>query len=157
VQPLRQILAARKLNSYAAKVTTVVRFRSKIDSWLLIPLVIGIAGQVFALIVVMSDDASRSTKSIVAAILVLGVLLIVSVLLRTHYTVANGKVRVVSGPFAWTIPISEITDIVESRSAFSSPALSLDRLKITYSQNRRVLVSPADKKGFLKAIEKHAN
>jgi len=122
----------------------------------LVLLIIAIAGQVFALIAVMSDDAPRFTKAIVAAIIVPGVLLVVSVVLRTHYTVSNGNVRIVSGPFAWTISISEITNIEESHSALSSPALSLDRLRITYSHNKRVLVSPADKKGFLKAIEKYA-
>ena len=132
-----------------------MRFQSKIDSWLLVLLVFAIAGQVVALIAVMIGDAPSSARAVVVAMIVAGVLLIASVLLRTHYTVSDGKVRIVSGPFFWTIAISEITDITESRSALSSPALSLDRLNIAYGRNKRILVSPADKKGFLKAVERY--
>lgn len=133
----------------------MARFRSKIDAWILVLLIVGIAGQVFALAAVVSDDASSAERSIVIAITVPGILLMISILARTHYTVSDGKVHIVSGPFAWSIAISEITEISESHSALSSPALSLDRMKISYGHNKRVLVSPADKKGFLKAIEKH--
>jgi hypothetical protein len=134
---------------------TAVRFRSRIDSWLLLLLIVAIAGQVFALVAVLSGDAPASARLIVVPITVLGALLIASILFRTHYTVSSGKVRIVSGPFAWTISIAEIKDISESHSPLSSPALSLDRLRISYGRNKRVLVSPDDKKGFLKAIEKY--
>ena len=132
------------------------RFPSKIDSWLLVLLIVAVAGQIFALIAVTFGDASGAVRAVVAVLMVSGVLLTVSVLLRTHYTVSDGVVRIVSGPFVWTIEISEITAIEESRSALSSPAMSLDRLRITYKPNKCVLVSPADKKGFLKAIERNA-
>lgn len=130
------------------------RFRSKIDSWLLILLIVAVAGMLVAFVAVLSGNAPGTEKLIVAVLTFLGVLLIVSMLLRTHYTVDDEKLRIVSGPFRWTIAIPEITDISESHSALSSPALSLDRLKITYGRNRHILVSPADKKKFLKAIER---
>lgn len=134
----------------------MARFRSKIDSWLLILLVAAIAVQVFALIAVTIAYAPSTARAIVIATTVPGILLISSILLRTHYSVSNGEVRIVSGPFVWTISISEIADITESHSALASPALSLDRLMITYKHNKRILVSPDDKKGFMKAIEANA-
>ena len=134
-----------------------MRFPSKIDCWLLVLLIVAIAGQVFALIAVMIGDASGPVRVAVPAMMAGGVLLTVSVLLRTHYTVSNDKVRIVSGPFVWTIAISEITEIEESRSALSSPALSLDRLRVAYKPDKYILVSPLDKLGFLKAIEENAN
>jgi hypothetical protein len=135
---------------------TVVKFRSKIDSWLLVLLIIAVAGQVFALIAVISGDGPASAKLVVVPITVLGVLLIGSIMLRTHYTVSSGRIRIVSGPFVWTIAISEIVNITESHSPWSSPALSLERLRITYSHNKQILVSPDDKKAFLKAVEENA-
>jgi hypothetical protein len=42
--------------------------------------------------------------------------------------------------------------VEETRNPLSSPALSLDRLKITYGNGKRIMISPADKIGFLKAI-----
>lgn len=119
-------------------------------------LIVAIAGQIFALISVSSRNTAGTEKVIAVALTLLGVLLIVSVVLRTHYTVLDERIRIVSGPFHWTVAISEITDIRESRSVLSSSALSLDRLKISYGHNRRILVSPANKKGFLEAIEKNS-
>lgn len=57
-----------------------------------------------------------------------------------------------SGPFRWRIAIDGIESIRPSRSPLSSPALSLDRLEITYGGGRRLLISPEDREGFLEAI-----
>lgn len=131
-----------------------MRFRSRIDAWLLTLLLFGILGMAYALVVTLLSDTTGNEKTIVVATTVPGILLIVSILLRTHYTVSDGKLRIVCGPFFKTISIVEITDITETHSPLSSPALSLDRLKITYGNNRRIMISPEDKKGFLRAIGK---
>ena len=104
--------------------------------------------------VVMSGPSKGREFLIVTLLSVFGVALILSVLMGTNYTVADGKIRIVSGPFRWTVRVAEILDIQDSRNPLSSPALSLDRLKITYGHGKYVLVSPADKDGFLKAIER---
>jgi hypothetical protein len=137
--------------------TKQARFRSRIDSWILILLIIAIGGMMLALVAALMNGVRRTEALILMAIIVPGTLLIVSTLLRTHYTVADGKIRVVSGPFAWNVPIAEITDISETHSPLSSPALSLDRLRISYGRNKCIMVSPEDKKGFLRAIEEHGS
>jgi len=86
--------------------------------------------------------------------MVLVILLLFSIFARTHYTVADGDLRIVSGPFGWTIALSEITSIEPSRNLLSSPALSIDRLKVSYGKRKFVLISPADKAGFLAAVER---
>ena len=78
--------------------------------------------------------------------------LMIWLLLGTHYTVDRGHIRVASGPFRWKIPIAEITSVEATRSPLSSPALSMDRLRIRYGKRRRIMISPADKAGFLEAI-----
>ena len=78
--------------------------------------------------------------------------LIGSLLIGTHYTVDGNMLRVVSGPFRWKVPIDQIRSVQATRNPLSSPALSLDRLRIEYGKRRRIMVSPADKAGFLKAI-----
>ena len=80
------------------------------------------------------------------------VALMLWLLLGTHYTVDRGLIRIVSGPFRWKVRLDEIQSVEETRSPLSSPALSLDRLKIVYGNGRRIMVSPADKAGFLKSI-----
>jgi len=132
------------------------RFRSKVDAWIVVVLVAAFVGQVFALVAVVRAVPPDPWRIVVILALVSGLLLFVSLTLRTHYTVLDGQLVIVSGPFRWRIPLSEITAVEPSRAPWSSPALSLDRLKISYGERRWVLVSPADKRGFLQALGRPA-
>lgn len=129
------------------------RYSSRIDAWILLLMLAAIAGQMLAIVALLVGDVPGLGQGPVIVMLLLGIALVVSILVRTHYTIAAGTLRVVSGPFAWSIAIVEIKSITESRSPLSSPALSLDRLQIDYGSGRRILVSPADKQRFLEAIE----
>jgi len=116
-------------------------------------MVVTIAGMIWALIAVMIVDTPWPIRIAVAAVTVLVIILLFAVFTRTHYTVAHGELRVVSGPFRRTIPLAEITSIEPTRNPLSSPALSLDRLKVSYGDKKYVLISPANKAGFLSAID----
>ena len=127
------------------------RFKSKIDRWLLFLLV---AVMVFE-VVVMSIAATRVNSPGAATVLIVSALAIValigSMLVGMHYTVAGDTLRVACGPFRWKVPIDAIQSVEATRSPSSSPALSLDRLRIHYGK-RHIMVSPSDKAGFIKAI-----
>lgn len=128
-----------------------MRFRSKIDSWLAV-----VMGGTAALVVLAlaSTVATMGLAGLMVAVLALlvTVLPIVWMLTSTYYEVQDGTLRVVCGPLRKTIALADIESVSDSRSLISSPALSLDRLKIRYSGNRWVLVSPKDKQGFRKAL-----
>lgn len=128
------------------------RFRSKIDRWILAVLIFVILTEFVVIIAVAADSEDPLVKTgiILASLLVMA--LIGSLLVGTHYTVDRGLLRIVSGPFRWKVPIDQISSVEATRSPLSSPALSLDRLRIRYGNNRRILVSPADREGFLRAI-----
>jgi membrane protein YdbS with pleckstrin-like domain len=129
------------------------RFKSKIDRWLLYMLIAVIIFEVIVMGIVATQAGSLvAALSIVAAALLI-VVLIGSLLVRTHYTVAAGTLRIASGPFSWKVPIDQIESVKATRNPLSSPALSLDRLQISYRNGRKIMVSPADKAGFLKAID----
>jgi membrane protein YdbS with pleckstrin-like domain len=127
------------------------RFKSKVDRWLLFLLV---AVMVFE-VVIMSIAATQLGSPRESIILIVAALAIValigSMLVGTHYTVSGNTLRVACGPFRWKVPIDAIQSVEATRSPLSSPALSLDRLRIQYGK-RRIMVSPSDKTGFLKAI-----
>lgn len=127
-------------------------FRSKVDWWVRLLLGIAIAGMFVGsgIVIVEGADPVEITVTIFACIA--GLMLIVWVLIGTYYTVDRGTIIVRAGPMRWKIPIDEITAVEATRSPLSSPALSLDRLRIRYGQRRRIMISPADKAGFLKAI-----
>ena len=106
-------------------------------------------------VVVMSIAASQAQHRGEAAAMIVAALAIVallgSMLVGTHYTVDENALRIACGPFRWTVPIDAIKSVEATRNPLSSPALSLDRLQIDYGK-RRIMVSPADKNGFLQAI-----
>ena len=130
-----------------------MRFNSKVDGWLIPVVVIAIAGMLAAFVAVVTDDTPLWLKLVVSFTSVLFCGFLFAVLMSTYYVVADGVLRIVSGPFRWKVAISDIVEITPTRNPVSSPALSLDRLKITYGSRRFVLVSPADKDGFNRAIE----
>ena len=128
-------------------------FKSKVDSWILILLIGVLVIQAFALgSAAFSQENPRTIVFMILAMLAIFAF-IGSFLAWTYYSVEGPTLRIVCGPFRFRIPIDEITSIEPTRNPLSSPALSLDRLKITYGpQDRKILVSPADKTGFVQAL-----
>lgn len=89
----------------------------------------------------------------IAALLAgVGVALPLWVLLGTHYTLTDSTLQVRSGPFRWRIPLSEINGIEHTRSPLSSPALSLDRLQISYGRGSLLMISPRDRDAFMREL-----
>jgi hypothetical protein len=128
------------------------RFRSKIDPWLLVLLIaIMVFEMVVMMIAAMQSENPRDATLLIFAGLGVGAL-IGWLVLSTHYVVEKDRLRIVAGPFRWKVQLDDIHSVEATRNPLSSPALSLDRLRIHYGNDRRIMVSPADKTGFLKAI-----
>ena len=128
------------------------RFNSKIDRWLLYLLVAIIVFEVLVLGVAASQVGDPWAAVGMLATALLLIVLIGGCLLRTHYTIDGNELRIVCGPFRWKVAIDQIESVKATRNPLSSPALSLDRLQIRYGSGRRIMISPADRAGFLKAI-----
>ena len=129
-----------------------MKFPSKIDGWLIPVMVIAFAGVIIALVAVMVTATPWPVRVFIVVAMVLVTFLLFAVFRNTCYEVGTDELRVVSGPFRWTIRLSEITDIQPTHNPLSSSALSMDRLKVSYGKRKFVLISPADKDGFLRAI-----
>lgn len=126
-----------------------MRFNSKIDVWL------------GALIVALATVVLKAAYLIVlqpygffeaAVLVVLGAVLPVWILLSTSYYVVNENLWIHSGPFKWKVFTLSISKIEFSRSWSSSPALSLDRIRIEYDGGKSIMVSPKERSKFLTAI-----
>jgi len=127
-------------------------FPSKIDRWVVVLMVVP-----FVISAVVVSSALRANPPLPALFLMVGIevlvlALIAGTLRSTRYEVTDREVIVRSPPFRWRIEIESIESIRPSRSPISSPALSLDRLEIRYSGDRRMLISPRDREGFLAAV-----
>jgi uncharacterized membrane protein len=128
------------------------RFRSKIDAWLAILFVVAMLAQTAATISVLYSSRDTVAMLVMITVTIMLYVMVGSTLKMTYYEVGDSVLRIVSGPFRWNIPLEEIYSVEETRSPWSSPALSLDRLRIAWGNNKKILVSPADKKAFAKAI-----
>jgi uncharacterized membrane protein YdbT with pleckstrin-like domain len=126
-------------------------YRSKVDIWLAGAIV---AAAVVVLIVGFSVVAGPVPAKwlIVAPMVLLGAVLPLWLLVSTDYRIADQNLLIRSGPFRWRIPIREIRNVRPTRNARSSPALSLDRLLITYGGGQSCMISPKDKEGFLNEL-----
>ncbi len=69
--------------------------------------------------------------------------------LATKYVIAGGVLTIHGGLFKVTIPVASITSVTDTRNPLASPAFSLDRLEIKYSEEKIILISPKDKAAFL--------
>jgi membrane protein YdbS with pleckstrin-like domain len=131
---------------------SVKRFRSKVDTWLVLVVVAALVALAAALVSMVVAGGSFAAIALFLGVMTAVTLFIGLIFTRTWYEIDSRELRIVSGPFRWTIPRESIRSVEESRNPLSSPALSLDRLRIRYGEKRWILVSPEDKKGFRRAL-----
>lgn len=131
---------------------STIRFQSKVDRWLAAVLIFAMLAML-ATLVTMTVEVIRNPALLVALIaVILGIVLIAWIGLATYYEIDRTTLKVVSGPLRWRIPLADITAVEETRSPFSAPALSLDRLRIRYGDRHAIVISPKDKAKFLKKL-----
>ncbi len=126
-------------------------FSSKIDTWLLIVLLAS-ASVSLAIITRLWDQMSGSLWWL-AVILALVVIFPVWILVSTRYAMSDDTLYVRCGPMSWQIPIASISEIEKTSSPLSSPALSLDRLRVHYDGGRRIMISPEPREPFVRQLE----
>jgi hypothetical protein len=124
-------------------------FPSRVDGWLAALLLAGVGVALAGVLVA----GSALPWPIAIFTLALGCVLPVWLLVSTGYTLTDQQLVVKAGPFGWRVPIGEIRSVAPTRSALSSPALSLDRLRIEYGDSRSIMVSPRDRERFLNELE----
>ncbi len=127
-------------------------FRSAVDPWFY-----GLAISLPIAIICVAIPTLASVEELTLAVLILFALAAVAfvpvwLLFSTYYRVDSAILRIQAGPFSWSVPLEQIRSVTASRTWFSSPALSTNRLKIEYGKQRSVLVSPKKRVAFIEAI-----
>ncbi|WP_284090407.1 PH domain-containing protein [Acinetobacter pittii] len=136
-----------------------MKFRSKIDWWLLLIFVV-ITANIVMKIYEENYHYSLASNFPHLVIYSLVILVIWLPIFNTYYLVENNTLTIRSLVFRWKININDITRIEPTHNPLSSPALSLDRLKIYYMKDGRVatvMISPKDKEGFLNMLRNNPN
>jgi len=133
-----------------------LKFRSKIDWWLLLIFIV-ITANIVIKIYEANHLYSLASNFPHLIIYSLVIFIIWLPIFNTYYVVEDNTLVIKSLVFRWKININDITQIEPTHNPLSSPALSLDRLKIYYMKNEKiatVMISPKNKEAFLQAINK---
>ncbi|MGB3670702.1 MAG: PH domain-containing protein [Phormidesmis sp.] len=126
-------------------------FRSAIDAWFYLGVV---SFPLLTVRVAMSvlAEANSTVLSLVVSVIAPLIVLPAWLLFNTYYRIDATVLHVYSGPFTWAVPIDQIHMVAATRSFSFSPALSQNRLKITYGRNQSLSVSPRYKAAFLETL-----
>ena len=127
-------------------------FASERDTWLVGLGLSAAVLSVVALVPLLMANVDGFVKVVTAALLILTVVLVSWVYLGTYYVVEAEELIVQSGPFCWRILIEEIHQISPTRAPWSSPALSLNRLRIDYGVGKWILLSPECREEFIHSL-----
>jgi hypothetical protein len=137
--------------NFKKRMEIMQEFKSKIDNWLLFILISTIILSLYCAFFAALDG--RMFNYVLAILIVMvGAGLPLWLLVSTRYMVSARTLEVFSGPFSWSIVLSSISSVQETRNPLSSPALSLDRLQIEYGGGKTILISPVNKSEFRDAI-----
>lgn len=139
----------------ATKAGVRVSFRSKIDTWVVVLLLAAFVFTVVRAIGQIEVGASPGGVLLAFAPVFAYCAIIAAVGLPTRYDLTPTALVVRSGVLRYLVSYDEILDVEPTRSPLAAPAWSLDRLKIGKKRGY-LLVSPADKEGFIEALRVRA-
>jgi hypothetical protein len=129
-----------------------MRFRSKIDAWLILLMLFAAAAVVVACAAqIKLHGPSAIPVSVAVFVALIGPC--IWMLISTYYWFEGGDLRVNCGPRRWRIPLDQVHFISRNRSMLASAALSADRFRIDYGQGKVIFVSPKAKEAFLSELE----
>ncbi|MGD1899911.1 MAG: PH domain-containing protein [Phormidesmis sp.] len=126
-------------------------FRSAVDAWFYL-FVLTFPLLLVRMAVAVLAAANSTVIAIGLAIVVPSIILPAWVLFGTYYRIDSAILRVQAGPFTSFVPLDQIHSVAPLRSFGIAPALSCQRLKITYGRNQSMVVSPQRKAAFLEAL-----
>jgi hypothetical protein len=126
------------------------RFATKRDTWLVAVVLLPLA--VVPALMFSGAPTGRGAGGVPVVFLLVAAV-VVSMMLRTFYVVADDTLTVWCGPLRYRRAMRDLVQLRSSRSPVSSPAWSLDRIAIGTTRGHWLLVSPADKAGFVRAVK----
>lgn len=121
-----------------------LRFRSKVDAWILLLPWSSLAA------LVLIDGQQRVWLGI--AMTVVSVSVEAWLILSTSYTLTDDALVVQCAALRVNVPLRAIRSIRRTKTPVAAPALSLDRLEVLY-QYGSVIISPKNREGFVRAIQ----
>jgi len=132
-------------------------FRSKVDWWIAILLCVPpIAVVAVNVSLFVGEEHAEWPAGIISALVVVGIY--AGLVFPMRYGLGNGLLIVRSGLLRQTIKLTDVVGVRRTWNPLSSPALSLDRLRIQYGRGffKAVMISPAERQQFLDELAHEA-
>gem|GEM_PF-4560697 len=127
-----------------------MKFKSKVVWWFYLVALFSLLGPMIPIYLgVAFDLLSALVIGIIAMIAVATI--VFSITFGTYYVLEMSAIHIRCGLcINKRIAYNEITDIRETNNPEASAALSLDRIEILYSGNKKIYISPVNKQEFLR-------
>jgi hypothetical protein len=136
-------------------------FPSKRDSWLTLIVVFAIVAMASAGVSTLWSPSPMGFNILISLALIVGAGFTAWIFFGISYTIAPPDLRITAGPFRFRVPLDRIIKVYPTRNPLSSPAASLDRLRIDYRTERGretfVMISPPDKQAFLRVLSTYVS
>lgn len=130
-------------------------YESKRDAWIVVLIWIGVLMCLFGVAAQLASPATPVLKVVTAIIAFFAVGFMLWALYGIRYTLTDAALMIRCGPFRYRVPLDRIDSVRPTRNPLSSPAASLDRLRIEWNKGRkRIMVSPLKKKEFMRDLER---
>lgn len=128
-------------------------YPSKRDLLLTVLIWAVVLGVGFAASSIWSAPESFSFKVVTSIMMGAVVAFTLWVFYTTRYILLDRELLIRTGPFRWRVPLEAIEEIFPTHNPLSSPACSLDRLRIRYrGSGFGVMISPEDKVAFMQDL-----
>jgi len=130
------------------------RYPSKRDLWLTV-LLLGVSAFFFYMPVIIFNEPVHISVKIGGSIFFLVFAIYMPIILYgISYTLTSDQLIIKCAfLFSSTIPLNQITEVFPTHNPLSSPACSLDRLRIKYTGHWfGALISPNDKQAFMEEL-----
>lgn len=118
---------------------------SRVDNWFLL-LVVAVA--IFSLLAATLLSL-RGWGLLGLILLLLGAVLPMWIVMSTRYHITEDDLMVRAGPFRWRLALSSISKVEPCHNGMLAPALSRERLKISYQGHSSLMLSPVDRYRFI--------
>lgn len=120
-------------------------FKSKVDIWMAIIFIVVPMSMIYGVI--------TEPSAILLLITALIIVLLCILFFGTRYVIEEDELIVYGGLYKKRIQIKQIRSLRPSKNPLSAPAMSIDRIEITFDPHIQVvLVSPKDKELFVKKL-----
>ena len=135
-----------------------MKFKSKIDWWVYIVFWGFIALTVWTTWGLLSGE--KTSEGWMSVVISWGCTfgLIIPLFTKTYYLLGDEELFISCWIIKIHIPYGNILSVKETNNPLSSPALSLDRIRIEYNTKpagkRSVMISPEDKQEFIHLLER---